>query len=194
MNTTKRKIFEIATKLFAKKGYDATSVEEITSVVGVAKGTLYYHFNSKEELFNQLVKDGIDFLKKSIDIKTRKADTLIERLKTIIIIQIKVITKFDDFMIIIFSQLWGGSNRNEFVRENINSYINKIAQVISNDNKLLDIADAKIVANLMFGQLSSILMYELDYGKNFDVEELSNKYLNVLLKGIEKGEEKWQMK
>ncbi len=188
MNTTKRKIFEIATKLFAQKGYDATSVEEITSIVGVAKGTLYYHFNSKEELFNQLVKDGIDFLKKSIDIKTRKTITLVDRLKKIIIVQIKVMNKFDDFMIIIFSQLWGGSNRNEFVRENINSYIDKIAEVISDDNKLLNIADAKIVANLMFGQLSSILMYELDYGKEFDVEELSDKYLNVLLKGIEKEE------
>lgn len=188
MNTTKRKIFEISTKLFAQKGYDATSIEEITSVVGVAKGTLYYHFNSKEELFNQLIQDGIDFLKKSIDIKTRKTETLVERLRKIIIIQIKVIKKFDDFMIIIFSQLWGGSNRNELVRDNINSYIDKIAQVISNDNKLLDIADAKIVANLMFGQLSSILMYELDNGKDFDIEELSNKYLEILLKGIEKGE------
>lgn len=189
MNTTKRKIFEISTKLFAQKGYDATSIEEITSVVGVAKGTLYYHFNSKEELFNQLIQDGIDFLKKSIDIKTRKTETLVERLRKIIIIQIKVIKKFDDFMIIIFSQLWGGSNRNELVRDNINSYIDKIAQVISNDNKLLDIADAKIVANLMFGQLSSILMYELDNGKDFDIEELSNKYLEILLKGIEKGNE-----
>ena len=51
MNKTKRKIFEASMKLFAEKGYDATSVEEITSVVGVAKGTLYYHFSSKEEIF-----------------------------------------------------------------------------------------------------------------------------------------------
>ena len=47
MNKTKRKIFETSMELFAKKGYEATSIEEITSVVGVAKGTLYYHFASK---------------------------------------------------------------------------------------------------------------------------------------------------
>ena len=52
MNKTKRKIFETSMKLFAEKGYDATSIEDITATVGVAKGTLYYHFSSKEEIFN----------------------------------------------------------------------------------------------------------------------------------------------
>ena len=42
-------------KLFAEKGYENTSIEEITATVGVAKGTLYYHFASKEEIFNFLV-------------------------------------------------------------------------------------------------------------------------------------------
>ena len=47
MNKTKRKIFETSMKLFADKGYDATSIEEITATVGVAKGTLYYHFSCR---------------------------------------------------------------------------------------------------------------------------------------------------
>lgn len=49
MNKTKRKIFETSMKLFAEKGYDATSIEEITATVGVAKGTLYYHFRVKKK-------------------------------------------------------------------------------------------------------------------------------------------------
>ena len=57
MNKTKRKIFETSMKLFAEKGYDATSIEEITATVGVAKGTLYYHFSSKEE--SSVVNDKI---------------------------------------------------------------------------------------------------------------------------------------
>ena len=63
MNKTKRKIFETSMKLFAQKGYDATSIEEITATVGVAKGTLYYHFSSKEEIFNFLIEEGIKLLK-----------------------------------------------------------------------------------------------------------------------------------
>ena len=63
MNRTKRKIFETAMELFAQKGYDGTSVEEITSIVGIAKGTLYYHFTSKEEIFNFLIEEGMNLLK-----------------------------------------------------------------------------------------------------------------------------------
>ena len=37
MNRTKRKIFNVAMKLFSEKGYDATSVEEITAITGIAK-------------------------------------------------------------------------------------------------------------------------------------------------------------
>ena len=55
MNKTKRKIFETSMRLFAEKGYDATSIEDITETVGVAKGTLYYHFTSKEEIFDFLI-------------------------------------------------------------------------------------------------------------------------------------------
>ena len=57
-------------KLFAEKGYDATSIEEITATVGVAKGTLYYHFSSKEEIFKFLVEEGVKLLRNSIEIKT----------------------------------------------------------------------------------------------------------------------------
>ena len=69
MNKTKRKIFETSMQLFAEKGYDATSVEEITATVGVAKGTLYYHFSSKEEIFKFLVEEGVKLIKNSVAIK-----------------------------------------------------------------------------------------------------------------------------
>ena len=39
MNRTKRRIFNTAIKLFSEKGYENTSIEEITAVAGVAKGS-----------------------------------------------------------------------------------------------------------------------------------------------------------
>ena len=81
MNKTKRKIFETSMKLFAEKGYDATSIEDITATVGVAKGTLYYHFSSKEEIFEFLIGEGVKLLKNSIEIKTEKLDKAIDKIK-----------------------------------------------------------------------------------------------------------------
>ena len=44
MNRTKRKIFNIAMKLFSEKGYDNTSIEEITATVGIAKRNIILPF------------------------------------------------------------------------------------------------------------------------------------------------------
>jgi AcrR family transcriptional regulator len=45
-----RHIARVAARLFARRGYDATSIREIVDAAGVAKPTLYYHFGSKEGL------------------------------------------------------------------------------------------------------------------------------------------------
>lgn len=50
MNEKKIKIIQSAIKLFAKKGFDATSIQEIADKSGISKGAFYLHFRSKEEL------------------------------------------------------------------------------------------------------------------------------------------------
>ena len=107
MNKTKRKIFETSMKLFAEKGYDATSIEEITATVGVAKGTLYYHFSSKEEIFNFLIEEGIKLLQNSIYIKTSKYTNYIDKIKAIVLIEIKIVQKYENLITILLSQFYG---------------------------------------------------------------------------------------
>lgn len=52
-----------ALKLFSEKGFYATSTRDITEAAGVSKGTLYWHFKSKEEVAFSLVSDMLsDFL------------------------------------------------------------------------------------------------------------------------------------
>jgi AcrR family transcriptional regulator len=55
MGTVARHLARVAAKLFADRGYEATSVREIVEAAGVAKPTLYYHFQSKEGLASALV-------------------------------------------------------------------------------------------------------------------------------------------
>lgn len=130
MNKTKRKIFETSMDLFAKKGYEATSIEEITSVVGVAKGTLYYHFATKEEIFNFLVEEGMKLLKNSVEIKCSNLENSIDKLKAITLIQIKVTAKYENFISIILSQIWGQEIRNKKCREYVFEYVTMIEDII----------------------------------------------------------------
>ncbi|HEY4125507.1 MAG TPA: helix-turn-helix domain-containing protein [Rhizomicrobium sp.] len=49
-------ILKAARKLFAAQGFDAASIDDIAAEAGVAKGAVYHHFESKEELFTQVLE------------------------------------------------------------------------------------------------------------------------------------------
>ena len=65
---TRDKILEVATKLFSRFGFHKTSMDEIAKIARKAKGSLYYHFASKEELFTEVVAKEIENLKVNLSV------------------------------------------------------------------------------------------------------------------------------
>lgn len=186
MNKTKRKIFETSMKLFAEKGYDATSIEDITATVGVAKGTLYYHFSSKEEIFNFLVEEGIKLLKNSIEIKTQKLTTAIDKLRAVLLIEIKIMIKYENFISILLSQIWGNEPRNIVCKNHVFDCISIIENIIQEgiDNGEIINKNPEIVASAIFGLICSSLIYKLKTNKEVDVKSLYNEYEKTILQGL----------
>ncbi|MFR2534737.1 MAG: TetR/AcrR family transcriptional regulator [Clostridia bacterium] len=188
MNKTKRKIFETSMRLFAEKGYDATSIEEITATVGVAKGTLYYHFSSKEEIFKFLVEEGVKLLKNSIAIKTDKLTNSIDKLRAIVLIELKVLVKYESFMTIILSQIWGTGPRSKMCRDYVFEYIQMIQEIVEEGMKKQEIiqADPNVIASGVFGFVCSSLIYKLRREKNIEVPELYAEIDNAFIKKLRK--------
>lgn len=54
---TRQHILSAAKELFARKGYTATSIEELAAATGSSKANIYYHFKSKEGLFLYLMDE-----------------------------------------------------------------------------------------------------------------------------------------
>ena len=52
-------ILEAARGVFAEKGILASTIDEIAARAEVAKGTIYLHFKSKEEMFSALLEEGL---------------------------------------------------------------------------------------------------------------------------------------
>ncbi|SEN69654.1 transcriptional regulator, TetR family [Actinacidiphila rubida] len=63
---TRRKLYEAAVTLIAEQGFSATTVDEIAERAGVAKGTVYYNFASKNDLFEELLRHGVGRLTVSL--------------------------------------------------------------------------------------------------------------------------------
>ena len=52
----RNEILDVAEKLFGTKGFDQTSTNDILNEIGIARGTLYYHFKSKEEILDAMIE------------------------------------------------------------------------------------------------------------------------------------------
>ncbi len=65
-SVTRNKIIQVASKLFGHYGFYKTSMDEIARISRKAKGSLYYHFASKEELFTEVVATEINILKSQL--------------------------------------------------------------------------------------------------------------------------------
>ena len=74
------RIVREATRLFAAKGYGATSVREVVEAAGVTKPMLYYYFKSKEALFLEVVHKHLDDLTTLVEDAVSAPGTVRERL------------------------------------------------------------------------------------------------------------------
>ena len=56
---TREQLIEVATRLFAERGYEDTSIEAVLGAAGVSRGALYHHFPGKDALFEAVV-EGVE--------------------------------------------------------------------------------------------------------------------------------------
>lgn len=52
----RNEILDVAERLFCTKGFDNTSTNDILTEIGIARGTLYYHFKSKEDILDAMIE------------------------------------------------------------------------------------------------------------------------------------------
>lgn len=70
----KSEILDTAEQLFKEKGYEQTSVSEIVKRVGVAQGTFYYHFKSKEEIADSVIDRSLARLIEPVQLIAAKSE------------------------------------------------------------------------------------------------------------------------
>jgi AcrR family transcriptional regulator len=69
-----------ALQRFSEKGMDATTIEDITELADLGKGTFYRHFSGKEDILSALVEDVVDQLVERLDERCSGASNLEEAL------------------------------------------------------------------------------------------------------------------
>ncbi|GBQ01118.1 TetR family transcriptional regulator [Streptomyces spongiicola] len=107
---TRAKLYEAAVTLIAEQGFSATTVDEIAERAGVAKGTVYYNFSSKTELFEELLRYGVGLLTASLreaaDEVEQRGGSKTEALDGMIRAGLVFIDRYPAFTQLYVAELW----------------------------------------------------------------------------------------
>ncbi|MEV4998657.1 TetR/AcrR family transcriptional regulator [Streptomyces niveus] len=107
---TRQKLYEAAVTLIAEQGFSATTVDEIAERAGVAKGTVYYNFKSKTELFEELLRHGVGLLTASLqaaaDDTAKRDGTSVQALDAMIRAGLAFIDRYPAFTQLYVAELW----------------------------------------------------------------------------------------
>jgi|GEM_PF-2026511 len=200
----KERILEAAVKLFAEKGFDATSVDEIARLAEINKAMIYYYFSSKDELLSSIIRKSINEFTSIIEeIDLSRFDNLEEMIKAIVREAINYIDGYN-MVIKIFqreslskSSKWGTNiiDTVSIVFERVESILRKkFAASITVD---ISLVEQIIFTNLVIGYLNikdKLLSNELtdeeakEHIKNRYVDKVSRMiYLLITDKGENNG-------
>lgn len=183
-------IFESAIKIFSKNGYNGATMDAIAADAGVAKGTLYYHFKSKEEIFKYIVEEGMKLLTQKIDFDSKKEKNALDKIKILCKAQWGLVYENRDFIKVVMSQLWGQEIRQLELREYIKSYItytqNYLEQCMQEGS--IKKCDSFFLAYTLFGTICSVAVYELLNQDKKNLDDMIESLMNHILDGIKKGE------
>ena len=187
MKKTKKAIFNAAIKVFSIEGYDSATVEEIASEAGVAKGTLYYNFQGKEEIFKFVIDEGMKLIKNEVLDAIKDIDDPLEKLKISAKVQLRYVYNNKEFFRVIMSQIWGDKNRHQEMRQEIRRLVN------INSNRINDITKGKadkdvleVLGCCFIGVLFSSALYEILYEDQYSENYIVDRFMEYVNFSIEK--------
>jgi TetR/AcrR family transcriptional regulator, cholesterol catabolism regulator len=184
MSTRKSELTRQAARLFAEKGYHGTSIGDLAEAMGVQKGSLYAHIESKADLLWEVARDGAAAFHGALD---RVPDELkaTEKIRLALRVHLRVVAEQLD-VATVFIREWRyleGERREAFLAER-RRYEERFRALFREGRELgelrtdLDDATATLLA------LSAANWAYTWLRPGGDTDELSDRFFTVLLDGM----------
>jgi len=90
-------IVGVARRIFTRNGFKKTTMEEIAAACHKGKSSIYYYFQSKEEIFRAVVEKEAEELKERLNRTLQKDDRAIDRLKAYILFRLYRVRSLENF-------------------------------------------------------------------------------------------------
>ena len=189
MDEKREHIITTAEKLFIRFGFRKTTVDEIARAAGMGKSTLYYYFNSKEEIFAAVLrKNADDILQKLAEALEHRADPQ-EKLRNYIVTRMNVMKDISNYFDMLKTEYFAiypliEQERKGFLQQEVEMVTGLFQEGVTQG--VFAVKDIGSTVNTFISILRGLEeQWFLNDDETFTMEPKLDDLLHILLKGLE---------
>jgi len=186
----REKILSAAVRVFASRGYHEARISDVAKAAGVADGTIYLYFDSKEELLVKLFEDRVERLLARLRAELPKEPTAAARVRRIVEVQLGILEEERELAEVLTVILRQSSKlMKEHAAPKFNEYLDAVADVVARGQKAGELrsdASPHTVARAIFGALDGLAMtWALGKADRGGLSRTAGQLSAMLLHGLE---------
>ncbi len=181
-------VYVTAARLFARKGFHATRMQDIADELGMQKGSLYYYFNSKDELLRELVTGSVQEAQSSLQTILDSDHSPAQKLASAIDEHLRILQQNADLHLINAQEILMSLDEETAVTTNtlLKNYENIWASILQEGIDAGDFRpdlDRKIVIKALLGLCNSTLTWFEPTGR-LTSQQIADIFTNLIINGL----------
>ncbi len=183
----RERILAAGLKLFAYEPYQSVTMDRVAQAAGVAKGTLYLYFSSKDALYLGILSNGLDTGYRTYQTSADPRLPIPERMRRAISVTVEFFDQNRDLLRFFATEEPRLADaRNRIIQESRERGFNFFCSLIEEGIRsgVFAPSDARLATFAIQGSIRSVLLY---YGVGRPVSELSRELGELLLKSLSAG-------
>ena len=183
-SSKRERIIEAGLKLFANESYQAVTMDRVAEAAGVAKGTLYLYFQSKEDLYLGILTDGMESISRNYQASVDPQSDVKVRLRRAITLSIEFYDQRRDLLRLMMTEEPRMPEARNRLREQwrdrwvrfFNSLIEEGVQ-----SGAFRAVDARQATFAILGSIRSVMLF---YGAQRPVDQISDELGEMVVRGL----------
>jgi len=178
-------IYRVAAELITEKGFDATSMNDIASAVGLTKAGLYYYIQGKKELLYSIMNFAMDLVDSEVFEPTRNIQNPEERLEKILNCHLSSTSHVKEFAILTQEVNGLSPSHREQILDRKRTYLNYVQDTLQelNDRGQLREIDVTVATMNLFSTLLGLNHWYHADG-HLSTEDVAESTVRFILGGL----------
>ena len=179
-------IYRTAAQIILRKGYDATSINDIANALGMTKAGLYHYINGKKELLFDIMNFGLDELDEEVATPAGEIAEPTERLRFIIASHAQLVTRGQGAITILVDEITALTPaQNRIITRRKREYFNRLRELLNTlkaEGKLQDV-DTTAATFSLLGMISWLSRWFRQNGA-LTQEQVAEQITKIALNGL----------